>query len=70
MVDIKLRLGVRIKQLRREKGVSQEKLSEIAGLDRTYMTDIENGKRNVSIVVLEKLAMAFKFSLSELLKDI
>jgi len=70
MDDIRVRLAVRIKHLRHEKGLSQEKLSELAGLDRSYMSDIESGNRNISITTVEKLATVFGFSLSELLKDI
>ena len=70
MDDVKVKFGVKVKQLRISKGYSQEKLAELADLDRTYIPGIENGKRNVSIVVLQKIASAFNLSLSELLSDI
>ena len=41
------KLGERIKQLRKEAGISQEKLAELAGLDRTYINSVENGSRIV-----------------------
>lgn len=49
MEDIKIAFGKRVKELRLQKGISQEKLANIAGVDRTYMTQVENGKRNISI---------------------
>ncbi|UPT70966.1 MAG: helix-turn-helix domain-containing protein [Flavobacterium sp. JAD_PAG50586_2] len=70
MEDVKIKFGLKVKQLRIYKGYSQEKLAELADLDRTYIPGIENGKRNVSIVVLQKIASAFNLSISELLSDI
>ena len=70
MDDVKIKFGNKVRTLRLNKGYSQEKLAEMADLDRTYIPGIEAGKRNVSIVVLEKIAQAFKISLSELLQDI
>lgn len=70
MEDIKIKLGVRVKQLRISKGYSQEQLAELADLDRTYIPGIESGKRNVSIVVLEKLAKAFGINISDLMNNI
>ena len=70
MEDIKVKFGQRIKELRLSKGYSQEKLAEISDLDRTYIPGIEAGKRNVSIVVVEKIAKAFTISMSELLNKL
>ena len=70
MEDIRKKFGVKVKDLRVAKGYSQEKLAELSDLDRTYIPGIESGKRNVSLVVIEKIAKAFKFSLSELLNDL
>jgi transcriptional regulator with XRE-family HTH domain len=69
MEDIKVNFGQRVKELRLLKGYSQEKLAELSDLDRTYIPGIEAGKRNVSLVVVEKIAKAFDFSISELLND-
>lgn len=70
MNDVKIQFGLKVKQLRISKGYSQEKLAELADLDRTYIPGIENGKRNVSLVVLQKIASAFNLTISELLADI
>ena len=48
-------IGKRIKEIRSEKGISQEKLALKAELDRTYVAGVENGKRNPSIKSLEKV---------------
>lgn len=47
-------IGKRIKEIRSEKGISQEKLALKAELDRTYVAGVENGKRNPSIKSLER----------------
>jgi len=66
-MDIKLKFGKKIRKLRLEKKLSQEKLAHLAELDRTYIPSIEKGERNVSIAVIEKLALALKVSPKDLL---
>ena len=51
--------------MRNRLGVSQEELAEIAELDRTYITSVERGKRNISIVNIEKIATALNISLRD-----
>lgn len=63
-MDIKLLVGKRVKELRNKLGISQEELADWAGLDRTYVTSVECGRRNISIVNIEKLAKALKVSLA------
>ena len=58
MMDIKVAYGEKVKAIRKSQKVSQEKLAELAELDRTYISDIENGKRNVSIETVFKIAKA------------
>ncbi len=70
MEDVKIKFGQRVRELRLSKGYSQEKLAELSELDRTYIPGIESGKRNVSLVVIEKIAKAFKITISELLNDL
>jgi transcriptional regulator with XRE-family HTH domain len=65
-MDIKKKFGNNLKRLRREKGISQESLALSANLDRTYISSIEKGERNVSITVVEKLANALNVKISEL----
>ena len=61
-MNIKEKIGKRIKELREMKGMSQKDLSFEADLDRSYIASIENGARNVSIVNIEKIAKALKVS--------
>lgn len=64
-MDIKLKLGQRIKVLREKAEMSQKDLAYTADLDRSYIASIENGQRNVSIVNIEKIANALKITLKE-----
>ena len=59
-MSIKVKVGQRIKELRNEIGISQEALANRAEIDRTYVTDVENGRRNISIENLEKLVNALE----------
>lgn len=64
-MDIKPKVGQRIKQLRLQLGLSQEALANKADVDRTYMTDVENGRRNISIEVLERIVIALNTNYAE-----
>jgi transcriptional regulator with XRE-family HTH domain len=64
-MDIKILVGKRVKELRNKLGISQEELAARAELDRTYITSVECGKRNISIVNIERLAKALNVSLHE-----
>lgn len=66
-MDIKKKFGEKVKFLRLERGWSQEKLALTAGIDRTYIPSIEKGERNVSITVIEKIAMAFQVKIEVLM---
>lgn len=67
---IKQKVGNRIKELRIAAGLSQEKLALAAGLDRTYIASVEHGKRNISIVNLEKIVTALNCTFSEFFCDL
>jgi transcriptional regulator with XRE-family HTH domain len=64
-MDIKLKIGQRIKELRKLLELSQESLAYKAEVDRTYVTDVENGRRNVSIEILERIIKALDVSIAE-----
>lgn len=51
-------VGERVRLFRKRKQLSQIALSERSGIDRTYLSDIENGKRNISLLTLNNLALA------------
>lgn len=57
-MDINIKIGDRIRELRKEKQLSQEALANIAEVDRTYMTKVETGKRNVTVKILDKIIIA------------
>jgi transcriptional regulator with XRE-family HTH domain len=65
--DVLVRFGKRLREVRQAAGVSQEKLAELAGLHRTYVSSVERGLRNISLVNIDKLARALKVTLAELM---
>lgn len=67
---IQVKIGKRIRELRTQTGLSQEKFALKIGMDRTYFASVELGRRNISIINLEKIANGLGISLSELFKDI
>lgn len=69
-MDIKVQFGMRLKYLREQKGWSQETLSLYSGVNKNYISDLENGRRNPTLVVMEKIAIALGITLSELLKGL
>lgn len=60
------KLGKAVVKLRKRLGVSQEQFAFDSNIDRKYMSDIENGKRNISVDVLERLAKSLHMSVSKL----
>lgn len=63
-------VGVRVRELRKKKGLSQEKFALQADIDRTYLAGIELGKRNPSLKNLEKILNTLDISFGEFFKDI
>lgn len=68
-MNIKQKFGNKIKELRKSKNLSQEKLANLAEIDRTYLPTIEKGLRNVSIEVIEKLAIALEVGIKDLFDE-
>lgn len=66
-MNYKEKIGKAIVRLRTSRGVSQEKMAYEANIDRRYMSDIENGKRNISLDVLSKISDYFNLPLSDFL---
>ena len=60
------KVGNRIRELRNETGLSQEKFALKIGMDRTYFASVELGKRNIALKNIEKIANGLGVSLSEL----
>ncbi|MBI3836500.1 MAG: helix-turn-helix transcriptional regulator [Planctomycetia bacterium] len=68
--DITARFGQRIRALRAERGLSQEALADKCRLDRTYISGIERGRRNVSLRNIDVIAKALGVSTAELFKGL
>jgi len=68
-MDIRLKIGKRLREQRNIKGLSQEKFALKCDLDRTYIASIEQGKRNVSIVNIEKISKALGISVTMFFKS-
>ena len=67
MPDTQARFGKKLRAARQDKGVSQEKLAELAGLHRTYVSSVERGERNISLLNIERLAKALGTKMAELM---
>lgn len=61
-----VRFGKRMKELRKQKGLSQEKLALLCELDRSYVGSVERGERNISLINIHKIAMALNVNTTEL----
>ncbi len=68
-MDVKEKIGLRIKELREASSMSQKDLSYAADLDRSYIASVENGQRNISIVNIEKIAIALGVTLKDFFND-
>ena len=67
-MDIRKQVGLNVQKIRRERGWSQEELAFESGLHRTYISGIERGARNPTILVIDQLASALDVSPARLLE--
>lgn len=67
--DSKPAFGRTVRKLRQSRGLSQERLAELAGIHRTYIGDVERGRRNVALVNMTRIAKALGISLSRLMSE-
>ena len=65
--DIRVLFGRRLRELRKERGLSQEELAFRAGLHRTYVSSAERGERNVALINIERLARALGVDMCDLI---
>lgn len=65
-MDIQQSFGLRVQQLRKATGMSQEKFALSIDMDRTYLASVEAGKRNISINYIKKIADGLSITISEL----
>ena len=68
--EIRVAYGKAVRAIRQDKKISQEELGDLCGLHRTYISDIELGKRNVSLENIEKIAHALQMKKSELFIEV
>ena len=68
-MDIRRRVGLNIKRYRKERGLSQEGLAFECGVHRTYVSGVERGTRNPTVLVLEQIATALNVPTSRLLEE-
>ena len=68
MSTINKKLGANIRRIRLEKGLMQKEFSKKVGLDPAYLSNIETGKMNVTVLTLEKIAKALGVKVEELMK--
>ncbi len=68
-MDVRKRVGVNLKRLRQDSGLSQEGLAFESGLRRTYISGVERGVRNPTVLVLEKIAATLKVPSAKLLEE-
>jgi transcriptional regulator with XRE-family HTH domain len=61
-------LGTNIRKLRAERELSQEELAHRAGIDRSYLSEVENGHKSVGVVVLDDIAAALEVEITDLFK--
>ena len=68
-MDVRKRVGLNLRKFRHERGLSQEALAFECGLHRTYISGVERGVRNPTVLVLEQIAMALKVPAAKLLEE-
>jgi transcriptional regulator with XRE-family HTH domain len=64
------RFGAKVREARRVKGISQEAFADLCGLDRTYISGIERGKRNVGLRNIALIAQALGLTISQLTEGV
>ena len=67
---ILIRYGQAARKVRLEQGISQEELADRCGLHRTYISDVELGKRNISLENIERIAISLNRTLSDFFKEV
>lgn len=69
-LDVSSRFGVKLRELRRERNLTQLRMAREFGIDRSFISDVERGRKSISLPMLEVIALGMKLSLSDLLKDL
>ena len=69
-MDIRKRIGWNLRRLRKERGITQEDFATDSGFDRGYISGVERGVRNPSVLVLERIAKALEVDVGELFENV
>ncbi|THD81650.1 MAG: XRE family transcriptional regulator [Phenylobacterium sp.] len=67
-MDVRQRVGLNVQALRRARGLSQEELAHRAEMHQTYLSGVERGRRNPSLLVLQRLATALSADVADLVR--
>lgn len=70
VMKIQNKLGIFLKEMRLQKGLSQEKVAELVGVHRTYIGMVERGEKNITIATLEKFAKVYEVKIWHIFKEI
>jgi transcriptional regulator with XRE-family HTH domain len=70
MRSLAITFGTTVRSLREQRGLSQEKLAAVAGISRTYMSEVERGVTTVSLLTIEKLARGLDLTMSRLMHHV
>ena len=65
-----VKFGQRIRELRQKTGLSQEKFALMIGMDRTYFSSVESGKRNISLINIKKIADGLEITVDKLFENL
>jgi len=68
--DVSSRFGIRLRELRRERNMTQLRMAVDFGIDRSFISDVERGRKSISLPMLEVLSLGLNLSLSDLLSGI
>lgn len=68
-LQIRIKFGINLRGLRKQKKLSQEALALLCALDRTYIGGVERGERNISLINIYKIAQALDVDVKELFND-
>ena len=68
--DVRERFGYAVKCRREELSQTQEDLAELSGIHRTYLSDVERGTRNLSLINIERVAQALQWTMSDLFERV
>jgi transcriptional regulator with XRE-family HTH domain len=68
--NVTIRFGRRLKALRKAKGWTQVQMADALGIDRSYISDMERGKKNICLPTLEIIALGFEMSMSRVISGL